>query len=140
MGVDRTNSEVADAERALEAMTNFRLAESALQRNDLAQAERLAARAVTGDPSQTDYVALHAWIRAMTSAKDDALSDAIHTLSRLLAEDAGNERALLYRGKLLKKMNRMREALRDFERVLQTNPRHREATQEVRLLKQRATK
>jgi hypothetical protein len=140
MGVDRTNSEAANAERALEAMTHFRLAEAALQRNDLSQAERLAARAVTNDPTQTDYVALHAWIRAMTNGKQDGFSEAIHTLSKLLAEEPDNERALLYRGKLLKKMSRMREALRDFERLLQKNPRHREATQEVRLLKQRATK
>jgi cytochrome c-type biogenesis protein CcmH/NrfG len=121
-------------------MTNFRLAESALQRNDLAQAERLAARAATGDPEQTDYIALHAWIRAMTNGQHDGFSEAIHTLSRLLADDAENERALLYRGKLLKRTSRMREALRDFERILMTNPRHREAMQEVRLLKQRATK
>ena len=140
VAADRPNSEIASAERALEAMTHFRLAESALQRNDLAQAERLAARAATGDPEQTDYIALHAWIRAMTSGKTDGFSDAILTLSRLLAEDAANERALLYRGRLLKRMNRMREALRDFERLLQSNPRHREAMQEIRLLKQRATK
>ncbi len=130
----------SNAERVLEAMTNFRLAESALQRNDLAQAERLAARAVSGDPEQKDYLALHAWVRAMTSANAEGPNEAILTLSRLLAEDAGNERALLYRGKLLKRMNRTREALRDFERVLQANPRHREAAQEARLLKQRATK
>ena len=131
---------MANADRALEAMTHFRLAESALQRNDLVQAERLAARAVTSDPDQVDYAALHAWIRAMSNSSAERSGEAIHTLSRLLAEDANNERALLYRGKLLKKMSRMREALRDFERLLQANPRHREATQEVRLLKQRATK
>ena len=45
-------------------MTHFRLAEEALQRNDLAQAERLAARAVANDPKQLDYLALHIWIRA----------------------------------------------------------------------------
>jgi hypothetical protein len=140
LGVDRTNSEVANAERALEAMTNCRLAEAALQKGDLAQAEQLIARAVIGDPTQTDYVALHAWIRAMISGKTEGMSEAIHTLSKLLAEDPDNERALAYRGKLLKKMNRMREALRDFERILKTKPHHREATQEVRLLKQKAAK
>ena len=133
-------SEVANAERGLEAMTNFRLAEAALQRNDLAQAERLSSRAVLADPEQRDYVALHAWIRAMMSAKPDAPNEAILTLSRLLAEDPVNERALLYRGKLLKKMNRMKEALRDFDRVLQVNAKHREAGQEARLLRQRVTK
>jgi tetratricopeptide (TPR) repeat protein len=140
MGAVRTNSEVANAERALEAMTHCRLAEAALDRGDLAQAERLIARAVISDPGQTDYIALHAWIRALVVAKTEGYSEAIHTLSKLLADDADCERALMYRGKLLKKMNRMRESLRDFERVLKVNPRHREATQEVRLLKQRSAK
>jgi tetratricopeptide (TPR) repeat protein len=128
------------AERAIEAMTQLRLAETALERNDLAQAERFAARAVANDPYQSDYVALHTWIRAMTSNKPESLSEAILALSKLLASDPKSERALLYRGKLLKKMNRIREALRDFERLVQANPRHREGVQELRLLRQRATK
>ena len=141
MGIDRTNSEIANAERALEGMTHFRLAESALQRSDLTQAERLAARAVISDPDQTDYVALHAWIRAMSNATDEGTTEAIQTLTRLLVGEGGQlERALLYRGKLFKRMNRAREALRDFERLVQVNPRHREAATEVRLLKQRAAK
>ena len=76
----------------------------------------------------------------MISGQPHGFGEAINTLSKLLAEDAENERALIYRGKLLKKMNRMREALRDFERLLKANPRHREAAQEARLLKQRAQK
>jgi tetratricopeptide (TPR) repeat protein len=133
--VDRTSSELANAERALEAMTHFRLAESALQRSDLAQAERLASRAVTADPEQTDYVALHAWIRAMAAGTDERAAEAVQTLAHLLAKEPDNERALLYRGKLNKKLNRARDALRDFERLAQQNPRHREAALEVRLLR-----
>jgi tetratricopeptide (TPR) repeat protein len=116
-------------------MTHFRLAESALQRSDLPQAERLASRAVTADPEQTDYVALHAWIRAMAAGDDAGANEAIQTLSRLLGTEPDNERALLYRGKLFKRMNRGRDALRDFERLVQQNPRHREALTEVRLLR-----
>ena len=56
---------LADAEAALEAMQSFRLAEAALQRNDLAGAEKLAQKAVDGDPTQVDYVTLLAWIRAL---------------------------------------------------------------------------
>ena len=112
----------------------------ALERNDLAQAERFAARAVANDPYQSDYVALHTWIRAMMSNRPESLNEAILALSKLLSSDPKSERALLYRGKLLKKMSRIREALRDFERLVQANPRHREGVQELRLLRQRATK
>jgi len=140
MSVNRTASEVTNAERALEAMTHFRLAESALQRNDLAQAERLAARAVTSDPEQVDYAALHAWIRATVAGDDDAAIEGVQTLTRLLLQEADNERVLLHRGKLLKRVGRMREALRDLERVAYLNPRNREAASEIRAIKQRVAK
>jgi tetratricopeptide (TPR) repeat protein len=136
----RSPSEVTNAERALEAMTSFRLAESALQRNDLVQAERLAARAVTGDPEQIDYVSLHVWIHATLAGDDDSAIEAIQTLTRLLAQEADNERALLHRGRLLKRVGRLREALRDLERVAALNPRNKEAAGEIRALKQRAAK
>jgi len=137
MSVDRTASEVTNAERALEAMTHFRLAESALQRNDLAQAERLAARAMTSDPDQVDYAALHVWIRATAAGDDDSAIEGIQTLTRLLARDADNERVLLHRGRLLKRVGRLREALRDLERLSSLNPRNKEAASELRALKQR---
>jgi len=135
-----TSSDMDGAEKALEAMTHFRLAESALQRGDLAQAERLAARAVASDAEQTDYRALHAWVRAQATTTDAAALEGIDALTGVLAEDADNERALLYRGKLYKRVNRTREALKDFERIVQANPRHREASTEARLLKQRGSK
>jgi tetratricopeptide (TPR) repeat protein len=131
--------DVSGAEKAIQAMTDFRLAETALQRGDPKTAERLAARAVEGDPSQTDYPALLAWVRAMSGAPA-AVNDAIGALTQLLARDARSERALHYRGQLLKRAGRARDALRDFERILETNPHHREAASEVRVLRQRIGK
>jgi HD-GYP domain-containing protein (c-di-GMP phosphodiesterase class II) len=139
-GVDRSASEVTNAERALEAMTHFRLAESALQRSDLPQAERLAARAMASDPEQVDYAALHTWIRATAAGDEDAAIEGIQTLTRLLLQESDNERVLLHRGKLLKRVGRMREALRDLERVAHLNPRNREAANEIRAIKQRVAK
>jgi Flp pilus assembly protein TadD len=128
-------SEIDNAERALEAMTSFRLAESALQRGDVGQAERLAHKAMTADPEQTDYAALHAWIRAMASTSDSAMAESLQALTKLVEADP-SERVLLYRGKLYKRARKLKEALRDFERVCQLNPRHKEAMSEVRLLRQ----
>jgi tetratricopeptide (TPR) repeat protein len=135
LGMVRSNSEVAGAERALEAMGHFRLAEAAVQRSDLAEAHRLAARAVAADPTQTDYIVFQTWVRAMANGKDDAAVDSIQSLTRILQTEPENERALLYRGKLLKKVGRLRDALRDFDRLVQNNPRHREAITEARLLR-----
>lgn len=128
--------EFEEAERALEAMTNFRLAETALQRGDMPGAEALARKAVEGDPDQSEYKVLYAWIRAMGSAPT-AVDEAIAVMTAVLDEDAGNERALLYRGKLYKRANKLKEAQKDFNALLATNPQHREAASEVRLLKLR---
>ena len=125
---------LADAEAALEAMQSFRLAEAALQRNDLAGAQKLAQKAVDGDPSQADYVTLLAWIRAHANSPA-AIEAAISTMTQVLSEDPSSERALLYRGKLLARTNRIKEALADFNELLAGNPGHREAAAEARRLK-----
>jgi hypothetical protein len=125
---------LADAEAALEAMQSFRLAEAALQRNDLAGAQKLAQQAVDGDPMQPDYLTLLAWIRAL--GNDPALvEEAIATMTEVLGEDPSSERALLYRGKLFARTNRPSEALADFNELLSSNPQHRDALAEVRQLK-----
>jgi cytochrome c-type biogenesis protein CcmH/NrfG len=130
---------MGDAERALQAMTDFRLAETALQRNDTEKAERLARKAVEGEPSNGEYVAFLAWVHAL-SGKNEHVQDAIARLGEVLKADALCERALLYRGKLLKKTNRLAEASRDFQTVLDVNPRNNEAASELRLLRMQKKK
>lgn len=127
---------LADAEAALEAMQSFRMAEAALQRNDVANALRLAQKAVEGDPSQADYVTLLAWISAL-GGHPASIEDAIATMTRVLGDDPSSEKALLYRGKLLVRTNRLQEALADFNELLGSNPQHREAQAELRQLKTR---
>ena len=134
-----SGEEMGEAEKALQAMTDFRLAETALQRNDNEKAERFARKAVEGEPSNGDYVALLAWVRAL-SGKHDDVQDAIARLGDVLKADALCERALLYRGKLLKKTNRLAEASRDFQTVLDVNPRNNEAASELRLLRMQKKK
>jgi len=136
--IDIGDDGLADAEAALEAMQSFRLAEAALQRNDLAAAEKLARKAVDGDPTQPDYVTLLAWIRALGNAPA-LIEEAISTMSRVLGDDPASERALLYRGKLFARTNRANEALADFNELLASNPQHREALAEVRQLKSKTT-
>jgi tetratricopeptide (TPR) repeat protein len=136
--IDIGDDGLADAEAALEAMQSFRLAEAALQRNDLAAAEKLARKAADGDPTQNDYITLLAWIRAQGN-NPLLVDEAIDTLSRVLADDPSSERALLYRGKLLARVNRANEALADLNELLSSNPQHRDALAEVRQLKSKTT-
>lgn len=124
---------LAESEVALEAMHHFRQAEAALQRNDLGQAEVFAHKAAESDPSQHDYLTLFWWLHAQNNPP--ATEDAVRTLSKILIEDPSNERALLYRGRLLARTNRLHEAYADFNELLSANPQHREAAHEARALK-----
>jgi HD-GYP domain-containing protein (c-di-GMP phosphodiesterase class II) len=128
-----------EAERALEAMADFRKADTALQRNDLSTAERLAKKAVEGDPENAEYRALVSWLTALAGTKE-AVKEALLGLNEVLKDDALCERALLYRGKLFKKENRNSEAMRDFMTALDVNPKNNEAASEVRLLRMKKKK
>jgi len=124
------------AERLLQAMNDFRLAQDALQKGDIAESEAFAIRAVEGDPGNGDHIALLAWIRAK-DGDADRVEESLFQLSQVLEEEPGLLRARLYRGRLNKRTERYLEALRDFEAVLEVNPRHREAASEVKFLRLR---
>jgi tetratricopeptide (TPR) repeat protein len=131
------SSGLGEAELAIEAMTNFRLADTALQRNDLASAARLAQKAIDADPSQAEYRALLAWVQALQSNNEAAFGEAVEAITALLQEDPSSDRGLLYRGRLHKKLGNMEDALADFEGVLTLTPNNREAQNEVRALKKK---
>jgi tetratricopeptide (TPR) repeat protein len=124
------------AESAIEAMSSFRLAEQALQRNDAKAALDLAQKAVAKDPTQPDYGVLVAWIRSL-GGSPRAIIDAIAIMSRALESDPTSERARFFRAKLYVKTNKLDEALADFNELLSMNPQHKEAQAEARLLKTR---
>ena len=134
--VDIGEAGMADAEAAIEAMQSFRQAEAALQRNDAANALRLAQKAVQGDPSSPDYQTLLAWVKSLAGIPK-VMEESIRTMSRVLIEDPSNERALFYRGKLLVRSHRLQEAMTDFSELLSINPQHGEAAAELRMVKQR---
>jgi tetratricopeptide (TPR) repeat protein len=117
----------------LEATGNFRLAERALRDEDLAGAERYAQNALEGNPDHPDFVALLAWVRALSGAIPP--EEAVRTMSKILIEDPSNERSLFYRAKLLWRMNRLREALHDFTELLAANPHNAAAQEEMTELK-----
>ncbi len=127
----------AEAELAIEAMTNFRLADTALQRNNLVDAEKLALKAVDADPNQPEYRVLLVWVQAMRANNNGAFESAIASITKLIDEDPSNERAFLYRGRFFKKLGRIEPALEDFAAVLDLNPSNREAQAEARALKKK---
>lgn len=133
---ETTDPNMVEAEAALEAMSCFRRAEQALQRNDTKAALELAQQAVRKDPSQPDYGVLVAWIKTLGGGAK-AVEDAIAVMTRAIKEDPTAEKPRFYRAKLYVRMNKKEEAIKDFTELLALNPQHKEAATELRLLKTR---
>jgi tetratricopeptide (TPR) repeat protein len=123
--------EAAQVQKVLRAANAFQKAEVLLKRGNLALAEREAIVAFEGDPSQADHVALYAWILAQ---KPDAnLVELAAQLDKACKSEPNNLRARWYRGQLLKRLGRNRDALHDFRFIVERDPRHTDAHREVRL-------
>jgi curved DNA-binding protein CbpA len=123
--------EAEQVQKVLKATNAFQKAEVLLKRGNLALAEKEALLAFQSDPSQADHVALHVWIQAQ---KPDAnLLDLAFQLEKAAKSEPNNLRVRWYRGQLLKRLGRMREALHDFRFIVERDPRHTDAHREVRL-------
>jgi tetratricopeptide (TPR) repeat protein len=129
-----------DSERAAPPRDSARpaaeRADLALQRGDIDAALTEASRAVALAPDDCDAVALHVWISSMKASDADAPSY-LAGFDRVLERDPRNENALFYRGKLLARLGRPKEALQTFTLLLYANSEHRGAKSEVRLLQRR---
>ena len=129
-----TGDTVAEAEqvqRVLKANNAFQKAEVLLKRGNLALAENEALIAFENDPTQADHIALHVWIQAQKPSAN--LVDLAVQLEKAAKTEPNNLRVRWYRGQLLKRLGRMREALHDFRFIVERDPRHTDAHREVRL-------
>lgn len=136
-----TNAERELLEKAVDSAMLFQKAEVLFKRGSLAQAEVLIQRCVDADP-QPDYQALLAWIQALRlgdpptlapGQKVDTYQAQIRLLDAALSESPTFEKALFYRAELYKRSGMTDQALRDFKKVVQLNPRNIDAAREVRI-------
>lgn len=128
--------------RAVNAALEFQKAEALLKKNDLPGAERHVRLAADADPGQPEYTTLLVWVTALRRGEPKDLApgaatthydDLIGMLDEVLRGDPRYERALFYRGMLLKRSGRGEKALRDFQLAAELNPRNLDAQREVRL-------
>jgi curved DNA-binding protein CbpA len=133
--------EEAAVTRAMEAAIEAQKAEI-LMKTDLEGARSLARRAVEADPENLAHKTLLTWINAQLRGTPPALEEGktssfydefIRELDAVLRQDPDYERALFYRGTLLKRSGRADRALADFVRAAELNPRNLDAVREVRL-------
>jgi tetratricopeptide (TPR) repeat protein len=101
---------------------------------------------VEADPDQPEYRTLLVWIRALRRGDPPDLregqasthfDDLLRVLDEILGKEPEFERALYYRGVLLKRSGRPEKAIRDFRLAAQLNPKHIDAVREVRLYEMR---
>ena len=85
-------------------------------------------------PTSGDYHALYAWLLHLMNPTDPApIDEMLSSLDRALKSNPQSERAHYYKGVVLKRLKRDREALSHFHAAVQINPRNVDAAREVRL-------
>jgi curved DNA-binding protein CbpA len=120
-----------EIQAVLRAATSFQKAEVLLKRNNLAAAEEQARLAVENDPSQADYIALYTWIQAQKPGQK--LEALVSRLDGAIHKEPENTRARWYRGQLLKRLGNYDLAVKDFKFIVEREPKHLDATREIRL-------
>jgi tetratricopeptide (TPR) repeat protein len=123
---------LSDEERAIEAGGVRRKAEVLLERGDHVGAEKLATQAHELDRTNADGLALLGWLRSMKPGTT-SVTDGLKLVDESVRRNPGSDRALFYRGSLLKRAGRADEALRDFRKAAELNPKNIDAVREVRL-------
>jgi curved DNA-binding protein CbpA len=137
----RSPAEEEQVVRAVNAALEFQKAEALLKKNDVLGAERHIRLAADADPGQPEYTTLLVWVAALRRGEPQVApgtptshyDDLIGMLDEVLRGDPRYERALFYRGTLLKRSGRLDKALRDFRLAAEMNPRNLDAQREVRL-------
>ncbi len=142
----RSAAEEEEVVRAVNAVLEFQKAEVFVRKNDLVSAERHIRLAADADPGQPEYTTLLAWVTALRrgepkdvpqGATTNHYDDLIKMLDEVLRGDPRYERALFYRGTLLKRSGKADKAMRDFRLAAELNPKNLDAVREVRLFEMR---
>jgi curved DNA-binding protein CbpA len=125
------DEEQEQVQKLLRASTSFQKAQVLLKRNNLPGAEEAARSALADAPDEADHIALVAWLDAMKTGAD--LEASLRELNRAAGLEEANLRVRWYRGQVLKRLGRERQALEDFRLIVERDPRHVDAQRELRL-------
>jgi curved DNA-binding protein CbpA len=132
-------SEEEKVRRILRATSAFQKAEVLLKKRMIAAAELEVKRALEDDPEQPDYLALHAWIQSTKTDSAAHLPGLLKTLSDAVTRNPASEKNRYYRVQLLKRLDRIDEAVADCRIIVEKNPHHVDALREIRLWEMRRT-
>jgi curved DNA-binding protein CbpA len=127
--------EQEQVQRVLRAATSFQKAQVLLRRNNLPAAEEAARAALADAPDQADHIAIVAWIDASKPNADQQA--ALKELNRAARMEQANLRVRWFRGQVLKRLGKARQALEDFRFIVENDSRHVDAQREIRLYEMR---
>ncbi|MBN1655102.1 MAG: DnaJ domain-containing protein [Deltaproteobacteria bacterium] len=130
------------AQRALQQVLDCAMAyqrvEVLAKKREYDQALQLLERILTLSASEADYHAMHAWLLLQKHPEGDApLKEMLNATEKALKLNKDHERAIYYRGLVLKRMKREEEALKFFRRAAELNPKNLDALREVRIASMR---
>lgn len=118
----------------LDGAMQFQNVELLAKKQDWDAALLLLERILIASPDEPDYHAMKAWLLMQKHpGKAAPLSDMLVSATAAIDLHADHEKALMYKGLILKRMGRTAEAYKFFRKVTQLNPRNVEAAREVRL-------
>ncbi len=133
----KKKDESDEVHRMLKAANDYQKAEVMLRRSDVAEATSYAQLAVDGDPSRSEHVALLGWLKSMATGPN-AIQEGLVLLNKAVEMDKDYDRALFWRGSLLKKLGKVEAAMKDFKHAAEVNPKNIDAVREVRLANMRS--
>jgi curved DNA-binding protein CbpA len=136
-GGDDSPEAQAEVQAILGASVDFQKAEICLKRNDLKQAEILCKKALDADPKPADYIAMMAWLQAQKRQDPVSTQQQVLELTRAIGISQACERAFFYRAMLLKRLGQEPQAMKDFKRAFELNPRNVDAQRELRIYNMR---
>jgi tetratricopeptide (TPR) repeat protein len=123
---------VASAEEA------FRRGELAMKRDQPGEAVLEFKTACDLNPNEVDYAAMLAWAKFCAAGDKPAIgADTRKALERAIYKSNKPERARFYLGRVERMLGRDKEALRQFQEVLDLKPNHADAASEIRAIEAR---
>jgi hypothetical protein len=125
---------------SLDELGRLRRAEQLVERRNFAEAERIVDDLIARDGQNAEFHALHAYILYMQTSGERPPRALIEAIERALRLNEEQPRALYVKGLVLKRINRMSEAVRAFQKAVDADPQHVDAQRELRLAKMRRDK
>ena len=120
-------------ERMLRAVHAIQRAEFLLERHRVDEAEAEAKVGLTCEPTQPECQALYAWIQVCKLGSAADLPKMLAILTDALEKEPVHETIRFRRAQLLSRLGYADEAQREYQLIVELNPRHVDAMREIRL-------